>query len=323
MMGYYTSTIGSFPLLDSEVNRERCLRDLIELGIDYPAYPQLIDMEKQFLDDLASQNSGIILERGKYRLINREINVDVKPPGLEPFLWTVNYIWRRGLKVKIKAPIIGPFTLASYIRVGDGVSLFDTALSDITLVKQIAQIISETSKVVSRKAEIISIDEPILSIVVGLKIPFKYSESDVISVLNDVRNSCKSVLSGIHVCGRIAPNLANILLRTNMDFLSHEFHDTPNNIRAYSPEEVRKSGKILSVGCLSSRNPIVESVEEILAVMKKFREYGDCIIFTPDCGFRNLIVNGSREEGYKISMRKLKNMVDAAAIFRGEKLFRA
>ncbi|MEM2727920.1 MAG: hypothetical protein QXF59_02460, partial [Candidatus Bathyarchaeia archaeon] len=116
----YTSTIGSFPLIDTEDNRRRCLEDLIKLGIDYPAYPQLTDMGKQFLDDLASQDCGIISYQGEYKVTRREINVDVRPPGLEIFLWTINYIERMGLRVKIKSPVTGPFTLAYYIIVGEG-----------------------------------------------------------------------------------------------------------------------------------------------------------------------------------------------------------
>ncbi|MEM1515369.1 MAG: hypothetical protein QXH24_04895 [Candidatus Bathyarchaeia archaeon] len=312
LKGYYTSTIGSFPLTDTEDNRRRCLKDLIALRIDYPAYPQLTDMGKQFLDDLASQNSGISFYQGEYKITKKEINVDVKPPGLEPFLWTVNYIEKRGLGVKIKAPVTGPFTLASYIMVSDRRSLADRAIGDINLIEQIAQIISKTCNIISKKAEMISIDEPILSIIVGLRVIFKYSENEIKKVLDFIRNNCGNTLTGIHVCGRISPKLANILLGTELDFLSHEFYDTPANMRVYSPNDIKKSGKILSVGCLSTRKPNVESVEEIAEFMRKFKGFGDCLIFTPDCGFRNLIIDNSSEKGYYVAMKKLRNMVKAA-----------
>ena len=316
--GYYTSTIGSFPLMDTEDNRRRCLEDLIALGVDYPAYPQLTDMGRQFLDDLASQDSRIIPYQGEYRITGREINVDVKPPGLEPFLWAINYVGRRELKVKIKAPVTGPFTLASYIIIGESRGLLDRAIADIALVEQIAQIISKACGVISKKAEMISIDEPILSIIVGFRVMFKYGEKKIVEVLNAIRESCGSVLTGIHVCGKISPKLANILLETNLDFLSHEFHDTPANIKVYTPENIKRSEKILSVGCLSSRNPAVESVDEILGVARKFKGYGSSLIFTPDCGFRNLIVDGSGEKGYNIAIEKLRNMVLAVAKLREE-----
>jgi methionine synthase II (cobalamin-independent) len=87
-------------------------------------------------------------------------------------------------------------------------------------------------------------------------------------------------------------------------------------MKVYNPKNLRDSGKILSVGCVSSRNPRIESVGEILELMEMFRDYGDCLIFTPDCGFRNLIVDGSREKGYEVAVNKLRNMVEAIKIFR-------
>lgn len=318
LKGYYTSTIGSFPLTDNEYNRRRCLEDLIAIGIDYPAYPQLTDMGKQFLDDLTSQDSGITFYRGEYRVTRKEINVDVKPPGLEPFLWAANYVEKRGLGVKIKAPVTGPFTLASYIIINNGRGPADRAIADINLVEQIAQIISKTCNIISKRAEMISIDEPILSILVGLKVMFNYGENKIKEVLDSIRNSCGNTLTGIHVCGKISLKLASILLETELDFLSHEFHDTPDNMQVYSPEDIKKSGKILSIGCLSSKEPTVESVDEITKFIRRFKEFDDCLIFTPDCGFRNLIVDGSAEKGYYVAMKKLENMVKAVIKLRGE-----
>jgi len=314
--GFYTSTIGSFPLDDSEANRERCIKDLIDLEIDFPAYPQLTDMGKQFLDDLVRQGCGVIWENGKYKMADKSIGFITQPLGLEPFLWTVKYVRERGLAFNVKAAITGPFTLASYIEVKAGTAPFNTALSDINLVEEIMQAVSETCRATSRDASMISIDEPILGVIVGAKIPFKYTEVDVKRILNSIRDYCGETITGIHVCGRISHKLASILLGTSMDFLSHEFHDSPENMKVYSPKDLRDSGKILSIGCVSSRDPRIESVEEILKLMKMFRDYGDCLIFTPDCGFRNLIVDGSREKGYEVAINKLRNMVEATKRFR-------
>lgn len=316
LRGFFTSTIGSFPLEDSEANRGRCLKDLANLEIDFPAYPQLTDMGRQFLDGLVSQGCGIILEGDRYRLAGKEINVDVQPTGLEPFLWALKYARENNLNLKIKAAITGPFTLASYIEVRDGAAPFNTALSDISLVEQLAQIISRVCKDVSKDASMISIDEPILSVIVGVRIPFRYDDKDIKRIFDALRESCGSTLAGTHVCGRISPRLASILLKTSMDFLSHQFYDSPENIMVYTPKDLRDNNKILSVGCVSSTKPRVESVEEILKLMIKFKGYGDCLIFTPDCGFRNLIVDGSRERGYEIAIRKLRNMVEATKRFR-------
>ncbi|NIM45412.1 MAG: hypothetical protein GTO54_07280, partial [Nitrososphaeria archaeon] len=68
-------------------------------------------------------------------------------------------------------------------------------------------------------------------------------------------------------CGTITPLLAKILLQTELDFLNHEFHDTPKNFELYDPKDVEKSDKMMSIGCVSSRNPRIETAEEILDVM--------------------------------------------------------
>ena len=316
--GVFTSTIGSFPLDDGVQNRKKCLDDLLRIGIDFPAYPQLKDMDEQFIGDLLNQNVGIISENGKYKLKEGLILGDFHPPGLEPLLWTVHYLEELGLRgrVRIKAPVIGPFTLASYIQIGKGVFPLNTAASDLRLVEEFASIIEKCCKEASLHAEIVSIDEPILSVIVGSRIIFRYGDDEIIKILNRLKEACMDRLVGTHICGRISPKLADLLLRTDLDFLSHEFYDTPRNIDVYPPERLRRSGKILSVGCLSTKNPRVEAVDEILAVMRRFRDHGESLIFTPDCGFRRLLTrNLDKEEAYLISVEKLTNMVKAAEKF--------
>jgi len=315
--GVFTSTIGSFPLDDTIDNRRKCVDDLISVGIDFPAYPQLADMDKQFLDDLLDQDVGLIFENGEYKLSGEDLKDPRSVPGLDILLWTIQYLEKTGMrrKVRIKAPITGPFTLASCIRRGKGIFPFNTAVSNLRLVRQIADIVMICCREASRYAEMIAIDEPILSVIVGSRSIFGYEE-DIIRIFNDLREACGERIVGTHICGRISPKLSSILLKTSLDFLSHEFHDTPKNIEVYQPEELRKNEKILSVGCVSASNAHVETVDEILDLMVRFRDYDDCIIFTPDCGFRKLSArNLSKEEAYTVSIRKLKNMVEAARRF--------
>jgi len=318
LSGILTSTIGSFPLDDTISNRKRCIDDLVKIGIDFPAYPQLRDMGEQFLEDLVTQDSGIIAEGNTYKLKSKHISGDVSPPGLGPLLWTVQYLGRIGMrgKVQVKAPITGPFTLASYIQTGAGAFPFNTAASDPELVRQIASILEKSCEEASKHAEMISIDEPVLGIIVGSRTTFGYRDDEIIDMFNRLKEACGNRIVGTHICGRISPRLADLLLRTELDFLSHEFYDTPENAEAYPPRKLKESGKVLSVGCLSTKNPRVETPSEILKVMRRFREYGDCIIFTPDCGFRKMLTNNlNREEAYAISMEKLGNMVEAARKF--------
>jgi len=311
LSGIYTATIGSFPLDDLYVNRKRCIEDLIKIGIDFPNYPQLIEMGKQFLEDLVKQDCGIIEKDGSYLLKNEDIGEPSSPPGLEPYKWTLEYLTSIDAleKVKLKSSITGPFTLASYVKTGRGSFPFNTAISSLEKVKQLADIVSRSCRIFAEDAHMISIDEPILSITGGTTLFFEYDESDIIKIFNELKRSCGERLVGTHICGRISPKLAKILLATKLAFLSHEFHDTPENFNVY---EKKESGKIFSIGCVSSRNPKVETVNEILKIMKKSMKYGDDLIFTPDCGFKNLRINGSREKGYMVSMKKLRILVEAA-----------
>jgi len=294
------------------------MNDLLDIGIDFPAYPQLRDMDEQFLEDLVIQDSGITAEGGGYKLKSKRIRKNVSPPGLAPLFWSIEYLTKLGVrkKVKIKAPITGPFTLASYIQTGIGFFPFNTAVSALELVRQITSIVEKCCEEASKHADMISIDEPILGIIVGSRTTFGHKEDDIISILNRLKEACGNKIVGTHICGRISPRLADLLLRTELDFLSHEFYDTPENGEIYSPRKLKESGKVLSVGCLSTKNPKIETPDEILEVMKKFREYDDCLIFTPDCGFRKLLThNLNKDEAYKISIKKLRNMVEAAKKF--------
>ncbi len=300
------------------MNRERCIESLIRIGVDFPNYPQLTEMGKQFLDDLAEQRCGVIKKNGKYRLEDH-IEKPSKPPGLEPYKWTLNYLEEKGLlgKVKLKASITGPFTLASYLKIKDKLGFpFDTAISEAEYVSELAEIISESCRAISSGASMVSIDEPILTIILGRRTLFDYDEEFIIDIFNLLKASCGDTVVGTHICGRLSPKLSETLLRTKLDFLSHEFFDSPENFEIYNPEDIISSGKILSVGCVSSRNPRIESVDEILNVMYKAERFGRNLIFTPDCGFKNLIVNGSRELGFAASIAKLERLIEAARIFR-------
>jgi methionine synthase II (cobalamin-independent) len=269
-------------------------------------------MGKQFLDDLAEQDFSLKEVNGRYRLSGNEINEGVKPLGLEPFFWTIQYLKRKGIKekIKLKAPLTGPFTLASYIETKTGSFPFNTAITNKEIVKQLTRIISKSCNRVSEEASVISIDEPILGTIVGTRILFGYSEEDIVETYDYLKNKCGKKIVGTHICGKISPKMATTLLHTKLDFLSHEFFDTPENIKVYTPRKLEESRKVLSVGCLSSKNPNIEKSEEILKTMKKFGEYKE-LFFTPDCGFRNLIIEKSREKGYKKSIEKLKNMIEA------------
>ncbi|MBS7609602.1 hypothetical protein KEJ19_03400 [Candidatus Bathyarchaeota archaeon] len=309
----YTSTIGSFPLEDSPENRIRCLRDLLRLGIDLPNYPQLMDMGGQFLEDMASEDTGIVKRDDAFWLIGKELEKPERPPGVEPFLWTKDYLEKEGVKpsLGLKACLTGPFTLASYIKVSESPSLFGTALMKEDIVWGLTEALQETFKVFSQGAQAVSIDEPILSSIVGRRILFGYKADSIMEVLDTLAKVSPNTFTGIHICGRISPLLAESLLATKLDFLSHEFTSIPENFEVYSPQKLADGGKVLAIGCVSTQRAIAENVKEIKDFMIKCLRYGNVLIFTPDCGFRNLMPDGSRHKGYMVAMAKVGNMVKA------------
>lgn len=273
------------------------------------------------MEDLTRQGTGIVKRSSRYWLEDERIGEAESPPGLEPYLWTVRYLEGRGLlgRIKLKACITGPFTLASYINIKEGFFPYNTAISDAERVGELTEILTTTCKRMSDSAPVISIDEPILGVIVGRGIPFNYDGEFIIEVYDRLRRACGDSFVGTHVCGRISPLLADILLKTELDFISHEFHDTPSNFNVYNPERFRDSGKVMAVGCVSTRKPRIEEVDEILNIIRRATErFGRDLILTPDCGFRNLIIDGSRERGYTVSMRKLRNLVRASLEFKGE-----
>ncbi len=288
--GPFTATMGSFPLEDSEENREKVMQDLIRLKIDFPNYPQLQDMGTQFLRDI---------ERG------------VHPPGIEPFEWTLQYLQRNRLlrKVRLKACITGPFTLSSYLLTRDQ---YQTPLRDQKLA-QFTTLLEDTCRKIGRNAQLVFIDEPILSLIFGKKqILYGYSKEDVITTFNRLRESIGKVMVGTHICGRISPLLAQTLLHTDLDILSHEYHDTPQNFTQYQPRDVQENDKILAMGCVSTKQMMVESILEIYSFMKKATEkYGSNLIFTPDCGFGTLFTEESQQASYEIALQKLLHMIKA------------
>ncbi len=318
LIGIHTSTIGSFPLEDNIRNRKRCIDDLLDIGIDFPTYPQLSDMGKQFLDDLIKQDCGITKENGAYKLKNGELNQDIEAPGMDPFNWTVDYLAKTKKKnqVKLKAALTGPFTLSSYIRLKPGSFPSSTALSEPQLVKEITELLTKSCKAASKHSTIISIDEPILSLIVGKNLPFKYTEMDITNTYDRLKSFCGTIATGTHICGSISPKLAEILLATKLDFLSHEFHDSTRNLTAYDPNTLKEHSKILSVGCLSSKNCTVETEQDILKTMSNFKKFGKNLIFTPDCGFKHLVLEESKEKGYKIAIQKLRHLASASEEFK-------
>jgi methionine synthase II (cobalamin-independent) len=158
---------------------------------------------------------------------------------------------------------------------------------------------------------LINIDEPFFSVMLGRKVLFNYDERFVIETLDTILAKASS-LSAIHVCGTVTPLVKEVLLKSKADIVDHEFAGSPANIRAYTKDDLERSGKFLAYGCVSSVRPHVETVEDISASIRgALNAFGRRIIVKPDCGFGGMFgIPGA----YKVALRKLENMVKAARI---------
>ena len=330
--GLFTTIVGSWPLSNKPENMIKVFSDLIEIGIDFPCYPQLISMISQFLSPLAKSVSQLEEENGKFYLSN-DFKIPKNPIALEYGEFINKFFGeRRSLIERIKgtkACLTGPLTLASEIilkgEVAQGVKpiVFSEprAIMIDWIVEKLAEVMKQVGKAYNDMGiDIISMDEPLLGVLVGRK-PIFHSEDFIIEILNKSISEIKS-LSSIHVCGRISPKLRDILLQTNVKILDHEFTTNEENFNIFQKEQFDNTDKFLALGTVKSkfvpenRNDINDYVEKIdfleTYIKKAINQYGkENLIIKPDCGFLPLKDSFGEKNGYDISIGKVKNMVKA------------
>jgi methionine synthase II (cobalamin-independent) len=318
-----TADVGSLPIEDDfrgeRTNIDRAILDKVSVGLDYPCYPQLagspsspMNMGLQFLIPLSKAEPRIQIRGGEAKLLSDEINPPADPVGVERGEYFLTFLRQRGLisRLKgIKACVTGPFTLASYLNRR---SLMTSGASKPGVVRALAQVLGRSCKSLSDLGfDLINVDEPFLSVMLGRKVLFKYDESFVDEMLDMVISEI-SGLSAIHVCGSVTPLVKKVLLESKADIIDHEFAGSPSNLHAYARDDLERSGKVLAYGCISSAKPQVESVEEIsLSLRNALKIFGPRIIVKPDCGFAGLL---GIPDAYGLVLKKLSNMVAAARI---------
>ncbi|MFW9826631.1 MAG: hypothetical protein ACFFEY_03315 [Candidatus Thorarchaeota archaeon] len=325
----FTTVVGSWPLNNSPSNMEKIFTDLIQIGIDYPCYPQLIDMNYQFLSPL-SKKIPQLNESNKKFYLNGDFEVPKGSLVLEYGEFINNFFKNYPhLKERItgtKACLTGPFTLTFETIIKNDLAkdikpiIFEEPRAVMVdwIVDKFAEILKKLGSAYNKMGiDIISCDEPILGLLVGRKILF-HSEDFIIDTINKAISGIKG-LSSIHVCGRISPNLRDLLLKTNVKILDHEFRTNEQNFKIFEKEHFQRTDKFLAMGTVESKftptpNKKIEDYVEKVDFLKKFikkgiDQYGEeNLVIKPDCGFYPLKVFGERE-GYEISIRKVKNMI--------------
>ena len=324
-----TSHVGSFPLEHSEENIEMIIRDLYDVGIDVPPYPQMRSFIDIYLEPLVK--AGILVRERNYYFINIDIDkassLELPPPRVVEAEITINYISRYGLKFKaLRAPVTGVFTLASKIYVEKDVSmgLRATLLPRLDVVKNllVRYIRSFINYLVNLGFNVVFIDEPILGVIVGRKrILYGFSEDDIIGTLNSVLRDV-GVERGIHVCGRISDRLFKILAQVDsVKYMNFEFHDSPKNLDVIEVKFLESYDKFIAPGIASSRKLAIEDINSMVKILNDVlkKSSGRVDLVSADCGFKELKgLSKDPMEAYRVSIMKLRNIVKAVNIFRKE-----
>ena len=321
-----TNLIGSFPLRDTRSNFDRALREQVDSGLDYVSYPQLADMNEMFLKPLVDE-STVTMQGGKYA-VTQDFNPRV---GREVKRWTEaahDFLRREGRYVPLKACVTGPFTLASNLSVeGSQNKSFPAAYVDLMVehpwvLEKLTDYVRRICVHYSSLSEIVSVDEPYLSVLVGrrknlLELGMSRAQaSDLVLESLDRPLSAIKTHSYIHVCGGIGQQLAETLLETEAEILSHEFSNMARNFDVYEPSQVEGYEKILSVGVMSTSPTEDEGGIEPRGVIRRRMEYAtqrygaNRVIFSPDCGFRPLGDLLGEQEGHQLSIRKIQAMAE-------------
>ena len=230
------------------------------------------------------------------------------------------------LKEKIKgwkACLTGPFTIAAKIIVPPEMVTQRTILFSkpravqnpdlvMKIAKMMAMIATEYNKM---GASIISMDDPTLGLLVGKRKIFYHDADFIIKAINTAIAPIKDAMSSVHICGRIAPKLKDILLKSNVNILDHEFQQSDNE-GLYLQSDLEKYNKILAFGIVRSsleyiKDGTVEHYVENEEIVKKriaqvVEEFGKGnLILKPDCGFGGLLHSFGTEKGSEIVRRIL------------------
>lgn len=311
------SHVGSFPPTSKSIRE--IFRDMVEVGVGVPPYPQVRSFIEIFLDPLLDLR--VLSFKGKNYFLNirdpRDVKLDVKAP----FEAVESVREAERLKVEsLRGPVTGPLTLASRVYVGE--AKFENSLLSkkefvFELLKEYVSL--NVEKLISLGYTHIFIDEPILSNIVGSKrILFGYSEDEIIQLYNDLTGKFKSVTFGVHICGRIPRRLVGILARVdNLKVFNHEFKGTPENFETIDSRVLEEYDKTLAPGIVSSKECRVESLESTVNLLEKLiSKYGfeRLDLISGDCGFSSLKPLREGGDAYRSAIGKLRVLREAVEL---------
>jgi 5-methyltetrahydropteroyltriglutamate--homocysteine methyltransferase len=293
----------------------RSLKLQQDAGIDYPSYGQPQDMCSMFLGSLVGH--GLDNAHG-FQVVD-DIEIPPTIPAIEYLQVSKRYSSAKGFKM----PLTGPITLAASLKVGS-----KAAIEYPEVVEQLARFVGFVAHAYDRGgASIISVDEPSLvyALYVGMD-PELCTE-----MINIALKPITHAVPSIHACGQLNANTTDILLATTARILDHEFAFIPQNMTAYSRDQLESQEKLLGYGCVVSNvepthlieiqkdgdwRKVVESKKTIKKrIDEAIARWGkENLILDPDCGFGGMkgYIRGllTEDTAMRICFEKLKIMVD-------------
>ena len=328
-----TTVVGSFPLENSDDNIRRVVRDQVEVGIDFVNYPQLEDMHAMFLDPLVEAKK--LAKQNKFYFVGNDFipPTPLAPSITHPVHLMVEMLEEQKVSISgLRACVTGPFTLMSHIRLEDVQedppwNIVDILKKYPELIENFATYVNTIARVYSRQCDIVSIDEPLLGLLVGgrntlfdLQLNLSTDEATqlIIDRLNHAIEGIDAIPS-IHVCGEITPLLRDTLFETKVRIVDHEFKGSPRNFEIFDRKLLEAHDKLLAFGTLKTiyggegEEAFIESTENIRNwIQKGIETFGaENILIKPDCGFGGLKAVFPGDKSYQLVRQKLKNMVEA------------
>ena len=260
---------------------DQAVHDMTSAGINYVSDGQTKD---PFIQLFTRKLKGCRI-RERTEIIGR---VEYQDPITVPDqIYTKRLLPRH---VGLIGVLTGPYTLTK--------SSVDSFYHDEKeLAFDFATALRKEAELLLKHVDLISIDEPVFS----NELP-QYANELIQKITNGLSRPTR-----LHVCGdvsRIIPQLVDM----PVDILSHEFKASPHLFDVFQDNPCRKN---ICVGAVRSDDVVVESVEEIVAHVKKAIAIFDTNVvqIAPDCGQRLL----PRD----IAFQKLKNLAIAGEILNG------
>lgn len=330
-----TTVVGSVPLEISDSTIRRVVRDLVEVGIDFVNYPQG-DMHAMFLDPLIEAKK--LEKQNKLYLIKDDFTppTTLAPSIIHPVQLMVEVLEDLEAPVSgLRACVTGPFTIMTHMRLVDIQKDSPWNLVDIfkkypKLSENIATYVNMIAKAYSNECDIVSIDEPLLGLLVGARNTIFDLQMDLTTdeatqmIINQLNRAIEGIdaIPSIHVCGEISPLLRDMLLKTDVRIVDHEFRSSPRNIELFNRKLLESNEKMLAFGTLKTiyggegEEAFVESVENIRDWIQKGIDAcgAENILIKPDCGFGPLKGAFPGDKPYQIVLKKLQNMVEAVKL---------